>query len=92
MQGISAQKTCAEKRPSSGGWEAGWDRPFQPPATRKQAANGQPNYRNSVDRSELVWSTSVGGLLHFMKSVLVGNGSTPLGMTWLWQRSALTKN
>jgi hypothetical protein len=38
-----------------------WGRPFQPPATLKQAANGQTNYRNSVDRSELVWSTSVGG-------------------------------
>jgi len=32
--------------------------------TRKQAANGKPNYRNSADRSELVGSTSVGGLVH----------------------------
>jgi hypothetical protein len=42
-----------EAAPTAG---AGADRgrPFQPPATLKQAANGQPNYRNSVDRSELV--------------------------------------
>jgi hypothetical protein len=43
----------------------GWGPELGPPiptAGPKQAADGQPNYRNSVDRSELVWSTSVGGL------------------------------
>jgi hypothetical protein len=51
--------------PNSRGWELIWGRPFQPPATWKEAANGQANYRNSADRSELGWSTSVGGLSHF---------------------------
>src|ERR1700754_2622417 len=52
------------RRSGPRGWGLIWDRPFQPPATQKQAANGQPNYRDSVDRSELVWSTSVGGVFH----------------------------
>jgi hypothetical protein len=54
--------------PSSGGLGAELRPPFQPLATRKQAANGQLNYRNPVDRSELVWSTSVGGLFHIRPS------------------------
>ena len=58
----TAFSRAAEKRPQ--GLGAYWGRPFQPPATQKQAANGQPNYRNSVDRSELVRSTSVGGDFH----------------------------
>src|SRR2546428_702290 len=48
-----------EKRPQGGGGGVRGGPPFKPPATRKQAANGEPNYRNSSDRSELVWSTQL---------------------------------
>src|SRR6266851_5903727 len=53
---------AAKKRPQQGVGGLSWGRPFQPPATREQAANGQPNYCSSADRSELVRSTSVGSL------------------------------
>src|SRR5437899_12472805 len=67
---------AGEKRPQQRG--AGgliWGRPCQPPATRKQAASGPPNYRNSVDRFELVWSTSVGGLFH----IRLNRAISPIG-------------
>jgi hypothetical protein len=52
--------------------------PIPTASNAEQAASGQPNYRNSVDRSELVWSTSVGGLFQPppRRAVLV---SLPLG-------------
>jgi hypothetical protein len=41
----------------------GWDRPNRPANAENKRPNGRSNYRGSVDRSELVWSTSVGGSL-----------------------------
>jgi hypothetical protein len=73
---ISAS-TKKRKRPQQRGLGGGWGRPFQPPATLKRAANGQPNYRNSVDRSELVWSIpQLVGLFQFPNCA--GAPSTPL--------------
>jgi len=82
---------AGEKRPQQG-VGLSWGRPFRPPATRKQAANGQPNYRNSVDRSELVWSTSVGGLFHMR----LNHAMSPIGTFdtcgLYWAMSALRRN
>ena len=53
--------------PSTGAGGLSWGPPIPTAGNvETKAANGQSNYRNSVDRSELVWSTSVGGVFRSM--------------------------
>ena len=59
---------------------------------RNVRPTGQPNYRNPVDRSELVWSTSVGGIFRFeLKRARKGEARrfTPAGAFWGDQQALL---
>jgi hypothetical protein len=69
--GEASGRLIASRREAApaGAWGAELGPPI-PAAGKTKAADGQPNYRNSVDRSELVWSTSVGGLFRSWCSCL----------------------